>query len=175
MLGTLKHGNIYSYKARRRRSARRTITTLVIIFALIVIVAGGIYTWYMGQKTVVKHAELPTSKVVKPTAPVLPAKNAKVGISLQTLTSPVRPGANALISIKTLPTAACSVTFTYGKENTRSKDTGLAPKAADEFGVANWTWTVTKDVPVGTWPVEVTCAHNGQSAYSRGDVVVANP
>lgn len=176
MLRTLKHSNPYSYKARRRRNTKRAMAITVVSLLIISVGVGGAYTWYMGQRTAVAIADVPTapqpSRQALPSVPKIPAKDAKVGIALQTLSTPVTPGQNIMMAIRTLPTAVCSISFTYGKDNIRSKDTGLAPKAADEYGSASWTWKLMPDVPVGVWPAEVTCAHNGQSAYLRGDITV---
>jgi hypothetical protein len=43
---------------------------------------------------------------------------------------------------------------------------------ADDFGIVSWTWTVEESVPLGEWPVDVTCAFNDQSAMVRGKLVV---
>jgi hypothetical protein len=95
-----------------------------------------------------------------------------VGVSVQVLTSPVKPGGNASMTIRTRPEAACSIRVTY--KDQLSTDGGLIPKTADEFGLVQWTWTVESSRPVGTWPVDVTCALGEESGYVRGDLEVAN-
>ncbi len=174
MLQSLKHGNARYYTVERRRRSIRSSIIAVVILAGLLFTGGTAYTWYMSQQEAVEATPLPdvVSKAVAPKAPVKIADDAKVGISVQTLTSPVSRGGNSSISIKTLPTATCSIKFTYNSDKRESKDSGLIPKAADEFGVLSWTWTVTPDTQSGVWPVEVTCAHGSQSAYARGDVTV---
>jgi hypothetical protein len=141
---------------------------------LIVITGGGVgYTWYVGQNTTedptaIAPPATPTpSPAIKPTKP---AADAKESASVQMLTSPVAPGSNASIIVKTNAESDCTIKVKYG--DVESKDSGLAPKKADDFGIVSWTWTVEETVPVGKWPVDVTCALNGQSAMVRGDLVV---
>jgi hypothetical protein len=115
---------------------------------------------------------------VQPTPPatikaIKPATNAVVGASVQEITIPVAPGANASISIKTVPTASCNISVIYDK--TASKDSGLSVKRADDFGIITWTWTVDKSAPIGTWPVKVTCTYNKKSAVVQADLLVALP
>ena len=173
MLQPLKDSDRYHYESVRRRQAiRRMVSIPLVVIALIGVPALG-YAWYQAQQS-----EVSAEPVVKPAStkspisPTEPPKNAKVGISVGSFVSPVRSGQNSSISIKTLPGAACSISYTYNADKKVSKDTGLTPKVADEFGVASWTWTVTTDTRPGAWPVEITCARNGSSAYSKSDLVI---
>lgn len=133
------------------------------------------YTWFMGQKGVESAAvatpvEAKPAPVIKPTKP---AANARVGAAVHMLTSPVPPGSNASITVKTLATAKCTIVVEYNK--VASKDSDLVAKTADEYGMVSWTWTVGESVPLGKWPVKVTCAYNKSSAMVQGDLVVAKP
>jgi hypothetical protein len=56
-----------------------------------------------------------------------------------------------------------------------STDSGLAQKNADEYGLLSWTWTVEPTVPLGKWPVKISCAYDGKGAFVQGDLVVAKP
>lgn len=103
--------------------------------------------------------------------PAKPAANAKESASIQMLTSPVAPGSNASVSVKTNAASKCTITVEYNK--VASTDSGLKPKVADEFGMISWAWTVEESVPLGKWPVKVTCAYNDQSSVVQGDLVVA--
>jgi hypothetical protein len=159
-------------KARLLRSIRNIVISICVI--LIVIVGGGVgYTWYVGQNTTEDPAAIappvtPTpSLAIKPTKP---AADAKESAAVQMLTSPVAPGSNASITVKTNAESDCTIKVKYG--DVESKDSGLTPKKADDFGIVSWTWTVEENVPVGKWPVDVTCALNGQSAMVRGDLIV---
>jgi hypothetical protein len=137
--------------------------------------AGGLgYTWYVGNSDPVTPAALPeTKKTPLAAAPVAKAKpTGPVGVSIQVLSSPVKPGGNASMTIRTRPDAACSITVTY--KDQKSTDGGLIPKTGDEFGTVQWTWTVESSRPVGKWPVDVTCALGDMSGYVRGELEVAN-
>lgn len=151
-------------------------STLISIGVLLLIAVGvGVaYTWYMGQDSAENSSAIAVPVEAEP-APVLkrvqPAANAKVGASVQMLTSPVVPGSNASITVKTTPEAECTITVVYNK--VASKDSGLGLKIADEYGMVSWAWTVEASVPLGKWPVTVTCTSNKKSAVVQGDLVVA--
>jgi hypothetical protein len=141
---------------------------------LIFTISGGVgYTWYMGkQKVAVTEQALP-SPIKRPVLkPLKVASNAPIGIATQMLTSPVKAGDNASITIKTNPVADCTISVAYN--NVPAHDSGLAAKPADEFGIASWAWTVAAGTPPGKWPVEVTCKNKKYNAVVIGDMVV-NP
>lgn len=152
----------------------RNIAISIVVLLVVVAAAGVAYTWYVGQDTTddttaiaVPVAPTPPA-VIKPTKP---AADAKQSAAVQILTSPVAPGSNASITVKTNAESDCTITVEYN--DIPSTDSGLAPKSADEFGIVSWTWTVEETVPLGTWPVDVTCAFNDQTAMVRGNLVVA--
>lgn len=145
------------------------------VILLVLAVGGGVaYTWYMGQQdientaAVATPAEPPKSTVIEPRKPY---PGMTVGASVSMLTSPVAPGANASITVKTVPTADCTITVEYNK--VPSRDSGLKPKAADAFGIVSWSWTVDQAAPIGTWPAKVTCTYGEKSAVVIGDLIVA--
>ena len=132
--------------------------------------AGIAYVWYTSQNSEVVKTEAPKPAPKKvATTPVVDPKT-PVGVSVTVLTSPIKAGSNASITIKTKPLAACSIKVEYDKKP--GTDGGLVPKSADDYGVATWTWTVEPGRPPGTWPVDVTCARDGKSGYVRGDLVI---
>lgn len=163
---------------RRARVIKTIRTTSLWIGALLLLALGGgaAYTWYMGQQPL-PQAIAVSSPADEVTEPVSAAKHmnpdpkAKVSAAIEMLTSPITPGMNATVNIKTNANADCAVLVTYNK--VASKDSGLTPKTADEFGIISWTWTVESTVPYGTWPVKVTCTVNKQSAVVQGDLMVA--
>jgi cytoskeletal protein RodZ len=163
---------VISRKKRALRTARNIAISTAVLLVLVV-GAGVAYTWYMGQQAPVSTAITaepePVSQVtIKPTQP---AANAPVGASIQMMTSPVAPGSNVSATIKTTPTATCTILVEYDK--VASKDSGLSKKVADDFGVVMWTWTVEETVPVGKWPVTITCALGKKSGVVIGDLVVS--
>ncbi len=158
---------------RRRRRLVKNTAVFLLILVMVFGAAGFAYTWYAGQQEVdpaLDVSTLPKQQPQHKTTP--PTKNSQVGVSVQTFNSPLTPGQNASLGIKTLRGAACSITFTYNKDNERSDDTGLIPKIADEYGLVEWTWKISPAVTDGTWPVEVVCANGNKHSYSRSDLVI---
>jgi hypothetical protein len=170
---TTKRGIV---RARRKRTAR-TLGIMIFCLVLLGASAGLGYTYYTGNAKPVTPAALPESKKSPLASTNTPKPKAKpegpVGVSIQVLSSPVAPGSNASVTIRTRPEAACSIKVTY--KDQQSNDGGLIPKTADEFGTAQWTWTVEIGRPVGKWPVDITCALGEMSGYVRGDLEIANP
>ncbi len=155
------------------RSVMWTIATVVVL--LVLMVGGGIaYIWYIGQDdSDVVAKELPiTSQKEKDllSQPSEPSPTSRVGVSVQTSTAQVLPGTNASITIRTLPTALCSISVMYN--NVASKDSGLVPHTADIYGTTSWTWTVDQNAPLGKWPITVTCEFNKKSAMVKADIEV---
>lgn len=159
-------------KNPRSKSVRNACISAAVL--LVLLVGGGVaYTYFMGPDGTQLGAQA-ASVVTSPEAgapkPVKPAPNAKESASVQSITSPVTPGSNTSIIVKSNAGSKCSVAVVYG--TTPSTDSGLTPKVADEYGNVSWTWTVGSSVPLGTWPVTVTCVYNTRSAVVKGDLVV---
>jgi hypothetical protein len=171
---TLEPKRRQGIKLRVPKSIVRTLMSVVVLLVLMV-GAGVGYVWYMGQHP--PHVQADETSVAKPIKPdykpTKPSPNAKESAAVQSLTSPVAPGDNASVAVRTLPDSACTITVVYDK--TASKDSGLGQKTADEYGLVSWTWTVEAAVPLGKWPVTVTCAYNNKTAVVQGDLVVAKP
>lgn len=151
----------------------RNIAISAVILLLVLIGAGVGYTWYMSQ-----YDAAPTVAAPKPVEKegtithVKVAENANANASIQSLTTPVMPGNNASVSVKGNPGSTCTIVVEYNK--IPSKDSGLIRKPTDEFGVVTWSWTVESTVPVGKWPVTVTCEYNKKTAVVIGDLIVTN-
>jgi hypothetical protein len=155
------------------KTVRNTVIGVVLLLVLL-IGAGVGYTFFFGPTG--KEAADTQSTTPAPSPSALPkaskpAADAPVGVSVSSLLSPVAPGSNTSVSIRTLPEAKCKIVVVYN--NVPAVDSGLAPKAADEFGTASWTWKVSAAAPEGTWPVNITCERNGKSGFVRGDLVVS--
>lgn len=141
---------------------------------LILFVGGGFgYTWYMSQNDTAPVVSRPTTTLS--TGTIKHAKiaaNAPASASIQSLSSPVRPGDNASVTVKGNPTSSCMIKVEYNK--VPSNDTGLKlTKILDDFGVTTWSWTVESTVPEGKWPVTITCLYETKSAIVIGDMVVS--
>lgn len=164
-------------KTRIVRFIRTTVISVVVL--LVLIIGGGIaYTWYMGEHSapVPVAAAEPAEETPARAVPqrYQPAPNAKVGASVQSLSSPAAPGSPVSMMVKTNPGATCTIKVIYDKQP--SRDARLSePVVADDYGIVEWEWTIEPSAPLGKWPVDVTCAIDKQSAMVRGDLVVKKP
>lgn len=160
-------------RPRNFKPLRRTLISMFVLFVLFV--AAGIgYTWYMGQKPAIASAieapvEVQGPSLFKPSAR---GNNTAVGASTQSIDSPVLPGSNSTIVVRTAPAAACTITITYNK--IVSKDSSLVDKVADEYGMVSWSWVVGPSTPIGKWPVKVLCTVDVNSAMTIGYLEVVN-
>lgn len=157
-------------KQRFVKFCRNVTISFVVLFALS-IVAGLVYTWYIGNNSVV----IQTDDLSEPVSSQLskPSKTdpkAPVGVSVQSVTSSVAPGENASITIKTNQDVECSIKVEYNK--IAVEDSGLINKQSGEYGVVQWKWVVANSAPTGTWPVGVTCFKNDKSGYVRADLKI---
>jgi hypothetical protein len=157
------------FKIRLPKPVRNALISALVL--LVLFVGGGVaYTLVTGlngdqnASAVAIPAALAPEPVIKPTQPSV---NAKESAAVQMVTSPIAPGSNASLNVKTNSGSTCTISVIYN--NIASTDSGLGNKTADDFGTVSWTWTVGSSVPLGTWPAKVTCAYHGRTA-----VVVAN-
>lgn len=155
---------------RRKASIRRTITGTLVLALLIG--AGGIaYTWYMGKnKTAAFTAGTPVPSRRVEMKPLRQDPKANVGVSVQMLSTPVQPGQNASISIRTNQLAVCTIVVKYGE--VASTDSGLSKKTADDYGTLSWSWTVPVSTPEGKGSVKVDCANKAKSGSVTADLIV---
>jgi hypothetical protein len=72
------------------------------------------------------------------------------------ITSPVRAGNYASLTVRVSPKARCTIKVVYGK--VVSKARGLGPKKGR---VLTWRWRVGALTRPGLWPVVVTCGKSG--------------
>jgi hypothetical protein len=155
---------------RRRYFAVLRNTIFSALALLFVIVAGGVaYTWYMGQhssQTDQVVATQPNTTTIPVVSPSKRAANAPESVSIQSMDSPVIAGSNSTLTARTAPASQCQITVKYNK--VASNDSGLISKIADEFGIVSWTWTVSSNTPIGSWPVDVMCSENKKSAVVSG-------
>ena len=75
-------------------------------------------------------------------------------INLISLTSPVKKGSEASISIKGLPNTTYDIDVIYSSG--ASKASGLEDKVSDSEGNVNWTFKVSSNVKVGTYEVRIS-------------------
>lgn len=151
------------------RALQKLMITCLIL-GVILVGAGMAYSWYNSKYG---GSEVAVATLKKPTPsrqPTKPSQTGQIGASLQSISSPIAPGDNASITVHTNADANCTIAVVYNK--VPAKDSGLAPKKADELGLVTWGWTVPATTPVGKWPVTVTCANLKKSGVVSGDLVV---
>ncbi|HRJ05968.1 MAG TPA: hypothetical protein PK096_00150 [Candidatus Saccharibacteria bacterium] len=156
-------------REQRRRTLRRTFTSVVVLLILAA-GAGLAYTWYSGQHQTVALSEAPVHKTRATFSAPKISPNARLGVAVQTVTSPVQPGSNASITIRTNPAAVCTISVKQAEA--KMEDSGLSKKTADEFGMLSWAWTVKPTDPVGKWPINITCKNKKYSAVVVSEVLV---
>jgi hypothetical protein len=91
-------------------------------------------------------------------------------IALVKISSPVRPGDDATITVQTAPTASCLITVRYKSGPSRAR--GLDPQEADARGRVTWTWRVGSRTTPGRWPITVTCSSGGRQGTLETSFVV---
>ena len=72
------------------------------------------------------------------------------------LTTPVRAGADASLTVNVSPRARCTIEVIY--DTVVSKAKGLGPKTG---GRITWRWRVGTSTHPGRWPVIVRCETSG--------------
>ncbi|MGB3023218.1 MAG: hypothetical protein WBB39_00220 [Candidatus Saccharimonadales bacterium] len=160
-------------KGRARRQAAshaKKIGIIILVVIIIFIVIGIIYTWLVGRQSSTILNDKPAGSGPQIRKPFAPDPDAAVGVAVQLMNSPLRPGENAMVSIRTLPGAVCTIKVEYNKLPV--VDSGVIEKLADDYGVATWSWTVSADAPPGNWPVDITCKRNARSGYLHLDFEV---
>lgn len=129
-----------------------------------------------GTTTTIDPAKASVTTVPPPITPHKPAANAKEGVSVEAVSSPVSQGAQASIAIHTNPTSSCKIQVFYNydieKKQKPSTEPGLEDATADDYGNASWTWTVGASDALGLGKIIVTCVYNGQSGVVQADLQV---
>lgn len=156
---------------RRSVVYARNIILSIASIAVFLIALGTIYTWYVGSHQPPKQVAGVATKP-KPVAPTVPKQDLTrpIGVSVQSISSPVAPGDNAVLNVRTGIQSECVVKVEYNK--VPAKDSGLVKHPTDEYGMTSWSWTVDPATPLGSWPVEVTCTRGKNSAMVRTDLVI---
>ena len=75
-------------------------------------------------------------------------------IEIISITSPVRRGNKASISINTKPNTFCKITVYYKSGYSKAK--GLEPKYSDKDGKCAWTWKVGTRTTPGDWKIIIS-------------------
>lgn len=158
-------------KTHTRKTIRNT--TITVFVMLILFIGAAIIYVLLADQTPTATPKIKSSSSSSGQGlpkPQPPAANAKAFAAVQEVVSPVQQGQNSSVSIQTVPTSACKISVAY--KGVPSKDSGLAPKIADAYGSITWAWTIDSSVPIGTWPIVVTCVYHGRSALVDTSVQV---
>lgn len=166
------HHRVIHNSKRLSPILRITRNVFVATFMLggLLVGAAAAFTWYNGAYGEQPKVTATIRKPVKSKAPVQHSPTARVGASIQMLSSPVSPGENATMTVRTNTMANCTIKVEYN--NKPAVDSGLVPKKSDEYGMVTWGWTVPAGTPLGKWPVTVLCANQKNSGQVIGDLVI---
>jgi hypothetical protein len=158
-------------KEQRQRLLSIALGSAGVLFVL-ALIAGFVYVWYTGRLPVQAPVVVTQEEEPVATQPIKP-KVTRVGVAVQLLTSPVAPGEYASLSIHTSPLARCTINLEYNTAPV--KDAALATKIADEYGVVTWSWTVSKNAPIGNWPLGVRCSYKKDAGVIQRTIRIENP
>lgn len=89
-----------------------------------------------------------------------------VRVQIVSLTSPVSPGSQASLIVKTNPGAVCTP-IVSGPAHAK-----LESKQADAQGLARWRSRVPNQAATGTYQLTVTCAMQDSEASAHRSIVV---
>lgn len=86
-------------------------------------------------------------------------------VTVTSVTSPVRPGNTATLVASSESGARCTIRVNY--KSGPSTAQGLDPKNTNASGSVSWSWFVGTRTTAGSWPIDVRCTKDGQSASTR--------
>jgi hypothetical protein len=138
-----------SARAQLRLCARASVTGVAF------------FDFYHGQTGVAPNAiELhPILELRCLTASGTPARSSAKGkVKLVSLTSPVRAGSHATLTVAIPTGTSCAIVVTY--KSGPSSAAGLYAQRA-RGGRISWTWTVGTRTTPGRWPIDVSCGAAG--------------
>ncbi len=165
-------------QSSKSRSMRRAWLILAIITSLILLIVGLFLLWLWLNKPQVagnKALDAPSQPRQQLTTHKPPA-NTPIGSTIQSISSPIAPGGNASLTLRTTESAVCNIKVVHlddkMNEVARVTDSGLGDKKADDFGVVMWSWTMPAGAAIATWHADITCTRGDKSTRSLGDIVV---
>jgi micrococcal nuclease len=94
--------------------------------------------------------------------PIQPPATPSESVTIKSVTSPASPGTDATLMAQTSPSSDCTIVVEYKSGPSHAQ--GLYEHNADASGSIGWTWFVGTNTTSGTWPINVSCSLNGQSA-----------
>ena len=94
--------------------------------------------------------------VATPAPPTALATPRQLPLTLVALTSPVRRGHDARLTVRTAPETQCLLLVQYRVGGAPANV--AIPKRADGKGLVSWTWRVDPKATPGSWPIIVHCS-----------------
>lgn len=94
----------------------------------------------------------PAPAAVPPAAPRGTSRPTAAAVTLLNAPLSVQRGQAVTLSARTASNVDCSIDIGYPSAPQ------LGSATSDDAGNVSWTWRVGKHVPVGTWPITVSCA-----------------
>lgn len=163
-------------RSRVVRRIRRALLIIMLITLLIVILAL-IYVWLFPPKPDPALAPIPKGpQVPSDFSPTKFGEDVPIGSAIQSITTPISPGDNASIILRTTERSICSIAVVhiddYGRKLRQLEDSGLVDKKADDYGVVSWTWTMPLDAALAEWKANMYCKRDSMSTESIGRIVV---
>lgn len=155
------------------KTVRNTLISVVVMVALFA-AAATVYVLIADRNSKPPAKLKPVSQAALPheIKPVAPAANAQEGVAVQSFITPVAAGSNTTLQVLTNAGSTCTIKAVYN--NVPSRDSGLATRTADAYGLVSWTWTVDSTAPAGSWPVTVTCDYRGRTGVYIGQLQVTH-
>ena len=169
-------GKLPGFSLHLPRPVRNILISAGILLVLF-IGAGLVYIWMTDSTPVnIDKVNLSATTTPAPITPHKPAPDAREGVSVEMATSPISQGSEASIAVHTNPTSVCKIQVFYDYDSTKkqkpSTEPGLEDKTADDYGNANWTWTVRPVDALGLGKAIVTCTYNGRGGVVQADLQV---
>lgn len=158
----------------------RFVRNLTVGVVILTVIIGGVYVvllWLNKPKVASTPAPDATNKD-NPSfmTPHKPPKDVAIGSSIQSISSPVSPGDNASLTLRTTESAVCTIKVVRldaeMREVQRVADSGLGDKTADEFGIVTWTWTMPANAAIAKWQADISCMRDSKGTRSIGEIVV---
>lgn len=146
------------------------------ISLVVLVAAGAAYIYFTGGNTE-RQVQVPKPDVVA-NSPVKPPKespDAPASAVIEEISSPVKPGAEASVSVQTNVKAKCSIQVAYAESGVTklySDAAGLEPKIADDFGSVSWSWKTKGLTNLNKRTVVITCSYHKKTAVVQGEVDV---
>jgi hypothetical protein len=115
----------------------------------------------------------PVQPAPQPPVQPAPAPMGETVLDILSITSPVKPGDTAQLTVSTSPGLAAS--FAINTSSGPVLPAGPHAELSDCGGKISWTWTVDSSMPAGTWPVVVTVETGSGTAVKETSITIIGP